>query len=67
MQWIGLAVLDCPNGGALDQQGTVTFEARWRERDHREGVLKECSHFRRGEAGEWLYLQAVSIGDQPTC
>jgi hypothetical protein len=24
---------------------------------------KECSRFGRGEAGEWLYLEAVSLDD----
>ncbi len=65
MQWIGLAVLDGQNGGPLDQHGTVTFEARWRDSDCREGVLKECSRFGRGDTGEWLYLEAVSLGDLP--
>ena len=61
LQWIGLRVLECQQGGPLDQHGTVLFEARWRDRDHREGVLRECSRFGRGEAGEWLYLDAVSL------
>ncbi|MFO7628962.1 MAG: YchJ family metal-binding protein [Prochlorococcaceae cyanobacterium] len=65
IQWISLAVLDCQNGGPLDQHGTVTFQARWRDRDRREGVLEECSRFSRGEAGEWLYLEALSLGDLP--
>lgn len=63
IQWISLVVLDGQNGGPLDQHGTVTFEARWRDRDCREGVLKECSRFGRGESGEWLYLEAVSLDD----
>ena len=65
IQWLSLKVLDCQNGGPLDQQGTVTFEARWRDRDRREGVLRECSRFGRGESGEWLYLEALSLGDGP--
>jgi SEC-C motif-containing protein len=65
VQWISLAVLDCQNGGPLDQHGTVTFEARWRDRDRQEGVLKECSLFSRGGSGEWLYLEALSLGDLP--
>ena len=66
IQWISLKVLDCQDGSPLDQHGTVTFEARWRDRDRREGVLKECSRFGRGESGEWLYLEALSLGDEPT-
>jgi len=58
IQWLSLNVLDCQNGGRLDQHGTVTFDARWRDRDRREGVLRECSHFGRGESGEWLYHES---------
>ena len=65
IQWLSLKVLDCQNFGPLDQDGTVTFEARWRDRDRREGVLRECSRFCRGETGEWLYLAALSLGDGP--
>lgn len=63
IQWLNLKVLDFQNGGQLDQHGTVTFEARWRDRDRREGVLKECSRFGRDESGEWLYLEALSLAD----
>jgi len=66
LQWLSLKVLDCQDGGPLDQQGTVTFEAHWRDRDRREGVLRECSRFGRGESSEWLYLEALSLGDGPT-
>jgi len=65
IEWLILKVVDFQNGGPLDQHGTVTFEARWRDRDRREGVLKECSRFGRGESGEWLYLEALSLGDDP--
>ena len=65
IHWISLEVQDCRNGGLLDQHGTVTFEARWRDQNHREGVLRECSRFGRGESGEWLYLEALSLGDIP--
>jgi len=65
IQWLSLKVLDCQDGSPLDKHGTVTFEARWRDRDRREGVLRECSRFCRGESGEWLYLEALSLGDVP--
>ena len=65
IQWLSLKVLDCQNGGPLDQHGTVNFEARWRDRERREGVFKECSRFGREESGEWLYLEALSHGDVP--
>ena len=63
IHWLSLNVLDCQNGDVLDKYGTVTFEARWRDRDRQEGVLRECSRFGRGESGEWLYLEALSLGD----
>jgi len=63
IQRLSLKVLDCQDGSPLDQHGTVTFEARWRDHDHLEGVLRECSRFARGESGEWLYLEALSLGD----
>jgi SEC-C motif-containing protein len=62
LKWIGLAVLETRDGGLLDSHGTVTFEARWRDRQGREGVLRECSRFGRGDGGEWLYLEALSLG-----
>lgn len=65
IQWLSLKVLDCQNGRVIDKYGTVTFEARWRNHDRREGVLRECSRFSRGESGEWLYLEALSLGDEP--
>jgi len=65
IQWINLEVLDYNSGGLQDQHGTVTFKARWRDQNQREGVLRECSRFGRGEAGEWLYLEALSLGDIP--
>jgi SEC-C motif-containing protein len=65
IQWLSLKVLDCQNGAVNDKYGTVTFEARWRDRDRREDVLRECSRFGRGESGEWLYLEALSLGNVP--
>lgn len=63
IQWIDLAILKTQDGGTRDAHGTVTFEARWRDRQGREGVLRECSRFARGESGEWLYLEALSLWD----
>lgn len=63
IEWIGLTVLDTQNGGPFDSHGTVTFEARWRDRAGGEGILRECTRFARGEAGEWLYVEALSLDD----
>jgi SEC-C motif-containing protein len=65
LEWIGLSVLDCRKGGPGDPEGTVSFEARWRDREGREGTLRECSRFGRSEDGKWLYLEALSLGDGP--
>lgn len=65
IQWISLEVQDCQKGGLLDQDGTVRFAARCRDRNRREGVLRECSCFGRGESGEWLYMEALSLSDIP--
>jgi len=43
IQWLSLNVLDCQNGCSLDQHGTLLLEAHWRDRDRREGVLRESS------------------------
>lgn len=60
VQWVGLTVLATEAGGPDDTTGTVTFEARWRSRTGEKGVMRECSRFGRGAAGEWLYLEALS-------
>ena len=60
VQWLGLSVLAAEAGGPEDLTGTVTFEARWRSRSGETGVMRECSRFGRGPAGEWLYLEPIS-------
>ena len=63
IECISLSVLDRKGGGPLDHQGTVKFEARCRDSDRRDGLLRECSRFGRSEAGEWMYLEALSLSD----
>lgn len=65
LQWIALSVLERQKGGPGDPEGIVTFEAHWRDREGREGVLRECSRFGRSAEGKWLYLEALSLGDGP--
>ncbi len=60
VQWLGLSVRATEAGGPQDATGTVTFEARWRSRSGEAGVMRECSRFGRGPAGEWLYLEPIS-------
>ena len=52
-EWLGLTITATEAGGADDDEGTVTFEARFREngRLHRQG---ERSEFRR-IGGAWRY------------
>lgn len=52
-QWLGLTIMATEAGGADDDQGTVIFEARYRQNGqlHRQG---ERSEFRR-IGGAWRY------------
>ena len=54
LEWTGLTVGTTTGGAMLDQEGTVTFDARHRT-GNRSGVLHETSRFVR-EAGEWVYV-----------
>jgi len=67
-RWVRLDVVETTGGGPFDDEGTVTFEARWRSTASRDGgtptrgVLRERSRFVRsasevpGAARRWLYL-----------
>lgn len=53
-EWTGLDVEAVVGGDEGDDEGTVTFRARWRRGGH-EGEMRERSRFvRRG--GRWTYL-----------
>ena len=54
LEWVGLTILDVVDGGEVDQEGVVEFEAR-----HRDGVLHERSRFAR-RGGRWFYLDAIT-------
>ncbi|MCP3856984.1 MAG: hypothetical protein GY698_20005 [Actinomycetia bacterium] len=54
IRWQGLAILDTQAGQALDQEGTVTFVARF-VGDAGERELRERSRFVRHE-GRWVYI-----------
>jgi SEC-C motif-containing protein len=56
-RWTRLDVLGHTDGGLLDSQGTVQFEAHYRQ-DGKPGVQRENSRFTR-ENGEWLYVAAI--------
>ena len=54
MTWTGLTITGTTGGGLLEDQGTVSFVARY-ARDGRRGRLAENSRFAR-VAGRWHYL-----------
>lgn len=56
-RWLRLDVLETTGGGPFDDEGTVTFEARWRSGAER-GVLRERSRFVR-EQRRWTYLDGA--------
>ena len=58
VRWTGLDVSSSDGGGPDDDEGTVTFTARWESGDRatrQSGVLEECSRFER-RAGRWFYV-----------
>jgi SEC-C motif-containing protein len=59
LQWVRLEILGHTGGSLFDHEGTVRFDAHYRDGD-RPGVLSESSRFVR-EHGKWLYL----AGDSP--
>jgi len=58
LRWLRLDVLGRAGGGLLATEGTVEFEAHWRD-GARSGTQRENSRFVRHE-GRWLYLGPVS-------
>lgn len=58
-QWTGLQIDQVVRGGVDDDEGTVTFRARWR-RGTATGEVRERSRFVR-RAGRWTYLD----GEEP--
>jgi SEC-C motif-containing protein len=64
IRWFRLDILGRTNGGVLDSDGTVEFEARYRmrpttpEASPTSGAQHENSRFSRVE-GRWFYVDAV--------
>jgi SEC-C motif-containing protein len=54
LQWRRLVILDRDGGGPFDREGTITFEAHWRQGDER-GSMRERSRFVR-ENRRWFYV-----------
>lgn len=58
-RWVQLDVLATSGGGLLDQEGTVEFDARYRDGDETDDrVLHEHSTFARFE-GRWVYVDRL--------
>lgn len=54
LHWLGLKLGACEGGGEFDEQGSVSFVARYRLHG-RGGRMQEKSHFVRYQ-GRWVYL-----------
>jgi SEC-C motif-containing protein len=58
-EWTGLVVEEVVAGREADDEGTVTFRARWRRGAH-QGEMRERSRVvRRG--GRWCYLDGDAL------
>jgi SEC-C motif-containing protein len=57
IRWYRLDILARSAGGLLDREGTVEFEAHYRQ-DGAAGVQHEISRFLK-EGGRWFYLDAA--------
>ncbi|MEK9657736.1 MAG: YchJ family metal-binding protein [bacterium] len=60
-EWLGLKVLDVSGGQALDTDGTIVFEATFRQSpDHPLQAFRETSSFRRRD-GSWVYAESLCL------
>lgn len=55
LRWDGLEVTAVSGGSEDDEEGFVSYRARWSSSDGQHGELGERSHFVR-RAGRWVYL-----------
>jgi SEC-C motif-containing protein len=53
-EWTGLRVEEVIAGGPEDDEGAVTFRARWRRGAQQDEVRERSRFVRRG--GRWVYL-----------
>lgn len=63
-EWLGLDVVSTDGGGASDQVGEVEFKARYSIQG-RELVHHELATFRKGEGGEWLFVDGQEMAQEP--
>jgi len=59
--WQGLEILSTERGSALDDEGRVTFLAKFRQRG---ATLahQEISEFRKTAEGEWRFVRGAAAG-----
>jgi len=62
-EWHGLEILETSQGCPQDEQGEVTFIARFRDKD---GLRShhECGRFRK-RSGRWLFTEGTLIKPKP--
>jgi SEC-C motif-containing protein len=62
-EWLGLRIRDTEGGGADDDEGVVSFRARYKVQGQQVDHL-EHARFER-EGGEWRFHSVVEVDDQP--
>jgi SEC-C motif domain protein len=62
-EWLGLTIEDTEDGGASDDEGTVTFVARYRIDGHVHNH-RERAYFTRDESA-WAFHSVLSEVDEP--
>ncbi len=63
-EWLGLEVLATEAGGPDDEEGTVEFRARYRDKRGRLQTHHEVSAFAKAE-GEWRFKDALTPEQEP--
>lgn len=59
VHWVGLTIRDAVDGGADDDAGQVTFEARFVTGGRRDTLVERSTFERRG--GRWVYLDGERL------
>ena len=63
VQWLGLDVIECQNGGVADDTGYVEFVAHYREEGQNKQI-REKSLFRKTQ-GVWFYVTGELPREKP--
>ena len=62
-EWYGLDILGTTLGGPKDEEGTVEFVARFRDKEGRRNH-HELGHFKR-KKGRWLFTEGTMVKSKP--